>query len=635
MLTEDALSDIRHTIIQGLPTSAMVSSVEFEGPEIAVYSKNPKVLLEDGGFVKELAKKLRKRIVLRFDPNVRTKNEEAEKKIREIVPPEAEITKIYFDENIGEVVIEAKKPGLVIGRNGNTLGEITRLTYWRPSVVRTPPLESRTVMQISNIMQKESEKRKQILREVGQRIYRIPALKNEWVRVTALGGFREVGRTAILVQTQESSVLVDCGVNVGSTEHAFPKLSVNEFDIDGLDAVIITHAHIDHSGFLPFLYKYGYRGPVYCTRATKNLMTLLQLDYLEVAEKEGKLLPYGPKDVRETVLHTIPLDYGEVTDISPDIRLTLHNAGHILGSAMAHLHIGDGLYNMAYTGDFKYARTRLLEPANANFPRLETLIMESTYGGQNDMMSPRNRTEEQLARIIKETISRRGRVLVPVLAVGRAQELMLVLEELVRRKIIDEVPIYIDGMTSEATAIHTTHPELLAQDLRERIFHQGRNPFLAEYFVKVQSNEVRTDIVAGEPCIIIATSGMLTGGPSVEYFRLMAGDERNCMIFVSYQVEGTLGRRVQKGWHEIPMQLRDGRTEIVKVNMRVETVEGFSGHSDRKQLLSYVRQVTPRPERIILCHGESSKCLNLAAAIHSQFRIETRVPQNLETTRIK
>jgi hypothetical protein len=635
MLTDDALGDIRQTIIQGLPTSALVTNVEFEGPEIAVYSRNPKVLLEDGGFVKELAKKLRKRIVLRFDPTVRTKDAEAEKKIREIVPAEAEITKIYFDQNVGEVVIEAKKPGLVIGRNGNTLGDITRLTYWRPSVVRTPPLESRTVMQISNIMQKESEKRKQILREVGQRIYRIPVLKNEWVRITGLGGFREVGRTAILVSTHESSVLVDCGVNIGSTEHAFPKLSVNEFNIDELDAVIITHAHLDHSGYLPFLYKYGYRGPVYCTKATKNLMTLLQLDYLEVAEKEGKLQPYSPKDVRETVLHTIPLDYGEVTDISPDIRLTLHNAGHILGSAMAHLHIGDGLYNMAYTGDFKYARTRLLEPANAIFPRLETLIMESTYGGQNDIMPPRNRTEDELARIIKETISRRGRVLVPVLAVGRAQELMIVLEELVRRKIIDEVPIYTDGMTTEATAIHTTHPELLAQDLRERIFHQGHNPFLAEYFVKVQSNEARTDIVGGEPCIIIAASGMLTGGPSVEYFRLMAGDERNSMIFVSYQVEGTLGRRVQKGWHEIPMQLRDGRTEVVKVNMRVETVEGFSGHSDRKQLLSYVRQVTPRPERIILCHGESNKCANLATAIHGQSRIETRVPQNLETTRIK
>ena len=635
MQIDDALNDIRQTITQGLPSSSMVTSVEFEGPEIAVYSKNPKVLLEDGGFVKELAKKLRKRIVLRFDPNVRTKKEEAEKKIREIVPTEAEITKIYFDENVGEVVIEAKKPGLVIGRNGNTLGEITRLTYWRPSVVRTPPLESRTVMQISNIMQKESEKRKQILRQVGQRIYRIPVYKNDWVRIVALGGFKEVGRTAILVQTQESAVLVDCGVNVGSSENAFPKLAVSDFNIDELDAVIITHAHIDHSGYLPFLYKYGYRGPVYCTKATKNLMTLLQLDYLDVAEKEGKLLPYSQKDVKETVLHTIPLDYGEVTDISPDIRLTLHNAGHILGSAMAHLHIGDGLYNMAYTGDFKYARTRLLEPASANFPRLETLIMESTYGGQNDIMPPRNRTEDQLAAIIRETISRRGRVLLPVLAVGRAQELMIVLEELVRRRVIDEVPIYVDGMTSEATAIHTTHPELLAQDLRERIFHQGRNPFLAEYFVKVESGVARPEIATGEPCIIIAASGMLTGGPSVEYFRLMANDEKNCMIFVSYQVEGTLGRRVQKGWHEIPLPLRDGRSEVVKVNMRVETVEGFSGHSDRKQLLAFVRQVTPRPERIILCHGESSKCSNLAAAIHSQLRIETKVPQNLEAIRAK
>nr|MDO8098042.1 beta-CASP ribonuclease aCPSF1 [Candidatus Njordarchaeota archaeon] len=635
MSTQDSLNDIRQTIIQGLPDLAMVSNVEFEGPEIAVYSKNPKVLLDDGGFVKELAKKLRKRIVLRFDPNVRINKEEAEKKIREIIPTEAEITRIYFDDNVGEVVIEAKKPGLVIGRNGNTLGEITRLTYWRPSVVRTPPLESRTVMQISNIMQKESEKRKQILKQVGQRIYRTPILKNEWVRIIALGGFREVGRTAILLQTQESSVLIDCGVNVGSTEHAFPRLSVNEFNIDELDAVIITHAHIDHSGYLPFLYKYGYRGPVYCTKATKNLMTLLQLDYLDVAEREGKLLPYSPKDVRETVLHTIPLDYGEVTDISPDIRLTLHNAGHILGSAIAHLHIGDGLYNIAYTGDFKYAKTRLLEAANANFPRLETLIMESTYGGQNDVMPPRNRTEEQLARIIKETTSRRGRVLLPVLAVGRAQELIIVLEELVRRRIIDEVPIYIDGMTSEATAIHTTHPELLARDLREKIFHQGLNPFLADYFVKVESTEARTDIAGGEPCIIIAASGMLTGGPSVEYFRLMANDEKNCMIFVSYQVEGTLGRRVQKGWHEIPMQLRDGRTEVVNVKMRVDTVEGFSGHSDRKQLLGYVRQVAPRPERIILCHGESSKSSSLATAIHGQSRIETRMPQNLESIRMK
>lgn len=141
--------------------------------------------------------------------------------------------------------------------------------------------------------------------------------------------------------------------------------------------------------------------------------------------------------------------------------------------------------------------------------------------------------------------------------------------------------------------------------------------------------------MSGEPCIVIAASGMLTGGPSVEYFRLMAHDERNSMIFVSYQVEGTLGRRVQKGWHEIPMQLRDGRTEVVNVKMRVETVEGFSGHSDRKQLLSFVRQVTPRPERIILCHGESSKCSSLAQAIHVQNRIETKVPQVLESVRLK
>jgi len=128
---------------------------------------------------------------------------------------------------------------------------------------------------------------------------------------------------------------------------------------------------------------------------------------------------------------------------------------------------------------------------------------------------------------------------------------------------------------------------------------------------------------------------MLTGGPSVEYFKLLAPDPRNSIIFVSYQIEGTLGRRVQKGWKEIPMRNREGKIEVVNVKMEVHTIEGFSGHSDRRQLLSYVQQITPKPERIITCHGENNKCVSLANAIHKKFRIETRVPYNLETLRLR
>jgi predicted metal-dependent RNase len=175
------------------------------------------------------------------------------------------------------------------------------------------------------------------------------------------GGVQEVGRSAFLVQTRESSILLDCGINPGSSKpfEAFPRFDHPAFEIDSLDAVVISHAHLDHCGLVPFLYKYGYDGPVTVLLPTSNLMTLLQLDYLDVASKQGIIPPYDQKDVRECVLHTIPLRYGVVTDIAPDMRLTLHNAGHILGSSIIHLHIGEGLHNIVYTGDYKYARTML------------------------------------------------------------------------------------------------------------------------------------------------------------------------------------------------------------------------------------------------------------------------------------
>ncbi len=635
MASKDVLEELRETILNSMPPKAMVTAVEFEGPEIAVYSKNPQILIDNEDFVKELVHKIRKRIVLRSDPSIRIDPVEAESTIKTIVPEDAETTSIYFDHNLGEVIIEAKKPGLVIGRNGVTLKEIAGKVLWRPVVVRTPPLESKTVSQIRSILQNESELRKKILRKIGERIHRPPILKTDFIRVTALGGFREVGRTSILLQTIESNVLIDCGVNVGSTLQPFPRLDMPEFELDKLDAVIITHSHLDHSGFVPFLYKYGYEGPVYCTTATLNLMTLLQLDYIDVATREGNLLPYSPKDVKKMVLHTIPLEYGEVTDIAPDIRLTLHNAGHILGSSIVHLHIGDGLYNLAYTGDFKFGQSRLLEQANYNFPRLETLIIESTYGAPNDIMPAKKDTEASLVEVLKNTISRGGKCLIPVLAVGRAQEIILVIEEFMRRGVIPTAPVYIDGMISEATAIHTTHPEYLNAELREKIFHYGHNPFLAEYFVQVDNMNERTDIVSGDPCIILATSGMLQGGPSVEYFRLLADDPKNSLIFVSYQVEGTLGRRVQKGLKDIPMKNRDGKIEMVNVKMQVHTIEGFSGHSDRRQILSFIQKIRPKPERILTCHGENSKCANLASYIHRTYRIETRAPANLESIRLK
>ena len=628
--------EISQYILEHVPKEAEVTRIEYEGPMLAVYAKKPEILVEQSSVIADIVGIIRKRIVVRSDPSVRLPEKDAERIVQEIITPEAEITDISFDPSLGEIIIEAKKPGLVIGKNGVVLQEIIRQTKWRPRVLRSPPLRSKIITHMRHYLHSESKEREMILRTVGERIFRPRTYEVGDIRITALGGAQQVGRSAFLVQTRESSVLLDCGINPGSSKpfEGFPRLDSPEFEIESLDAVIISHAHLDHCGMVPFLYKYGYDGPVYCSAPTSSLMTLLQLDYLDVASKQGIIPPYDQKDVRECVLHTIPLRYGVVTDITPDMRLTLHNAGHILGSSIIHLHIGDGLHNIVYTGDYKYARTMLLEAAVAEFPRVETLITESTYGGPNDIMPSRIEAEERLASVINETLERKGKVLIPVPAVGRAQEIMLVIDGYMRRGMIREAPVFIEGMISEATAIHTAYPEYLGRDVRNSILHEGINPFQSDYFTVVEHPSVRQEIIDGEPCIILATSGMLEGGPVIEYFKGLSEDAKNTIVFVSYQIEGTLGRRIQKGLTEVPMINSEGRMEVVKVKLQVESVEGFSGHSDRRQIINYVTRLKPRPERVIVCHGEKAKSLSIANLIQRKCRIQTLVPAIMETVKL-
>ncbi len=631
-MTGDKLKEIKEKVIKSLPPNVKVKNVEFEGPFLVIYVKNPQELAEVD-IIKKLAKDLRKRIIIRPDPKSLKPPEETKEIIKKIVPPDANITNFYFDEENGEVIIEAEKPGVVIGKGGSTFREIMKAVGWSPRVVRTPPIRSRMIENIRSFLLSVKDERKEILKRIGERIHRTVFHEDKWVRVTFLGGSREVGRSCYLLQTPESKILVECGVNV-SNIHQSPYLYVPEVQpLDEIDAVVITHAHLDHCGLVPLLYKYGYKGPIYLTPPTRDLMVLLQIDFIEVAEREGNVVPYSSQHIREALKHTITLDYGVVTDISPDVRLTFYNAGHILGSAIAHFHIGDGLYNVAFTGDFKFERTRLFDKAETHFPRLEALIMEATYGGSQDFQPTRKEAEEKLIAIVNETIKKGGKVLIPTFAVGRSQEVMLVLEEAIRNEKLEDVPVYLDGMIYEATAIHTAYPEYLNAHLRDLIFHHGINPFISENFVRVDSPSKRQEVIDdSSPSIILATSGMLNGGPVMEYFKALAPDEKNTLIFVGYQAEGTLGRRIQKGWREVPFPV-DGRREVVKVNMRVETVDGFSGHSDRRQLMNYVKYLHPRPEKIITVHGDEGKCIDLASSIYKTYRIETRAPMNLETIR--
>ncbi len=631
----NAIQDVKNAILSLVPPEAEVTRIDFEGPKIAVYSRRPHVFLANREeLIKKLVKTIKKRVVVRGDPEARLKEREAEEKIRDIVPEEANITLIYFNETTGEVEIEAEKPGYVIGRDGVTLRRILAETLWYPKVLRKPPIASRTIYEVRELFRSRSDERLRFLRVVGHRIYRRQLIANEYVRIIALGGFQEVGRSAILIETPESRVLLDAGVKPSLGREEYPYFDLPELDPDTLDAIVITHAHLDHCGSLPYLFKYGFKVPVYMTEPTLYLMKLLQEDYLKIAERDGRQLPYSHRDVAEAVLHSYTLKYGEVTDIAPDIRLTLYRSGHILGAALAHIHIGQGLVNIVYTSDFKFARTGILDPANYQFPRVEVLIMETTYGGHQDYLPGRGEAERILIEIVRKTFERGGIVLIPVLAVGRAQDVLLVLNEAMERGLLPSAPIYIEGMIDEVTAIHTAFPEYLTPSLRERIY-RGENPFTSPNInILRQAGEERGEIVRIRPSIIMSTSGMLTGGPVMDYLKLLAEDEKSSLVFVSYQIEGTLGRKILQGLRRLAFVDARGKVEMRELKMEVHRVEGFSGHSDRRQLEFYLRKITPKPKRIILVHGERSKIKSFKRQAERISGAEVLTPQNLEAIRV-
>jgi len=634
MPTDQFIKEAEETVGRIVPRSVEITSIEFEGPTVVIYTKNLEAFATSNELVRQLAQGLKRRVAIRPDPAMLQEPDAAESKIREIIPEEAQITDIFFSPDTGEVTIEALTPGVAIGKHGSNLNDIKRQIGWAPKVIRTPSIPSKTVGEIRGYLRLIADERKTWLKKMGRRINREIGSGDNWVRLTALGGFREVGRSSSLLTTKDSKVLIDCGVRF-SQDAGSPYLNLPEvLPFESLDAVVLTHAHLDHSGLVPILFKYGFDGPVYCTAPTRDLSSLLLIDYLKVAYGEGKTAPYDSSHIREMVKHCIPLRYGDTTDIAPDVRLTLQNAGHILGSSIAHFHVGDGVHNIALSGDMKYEKTWLFSQAHDNFPRLETLVMESTYGARNDFQPSRTEAKRLLRDIVARALERGGKVLVPVFAVGRSQEVMIVLEQLMRNGNVPRVPVYLDGMIWEATAIHTAYPEYLNANLRNLIFQRGENPFLSEIFQNVDHVDKRSQVVEDpDPAIVLATSGMINGGPVMEYFKNWAEDAKNTLIFVGYQAEGTLGRRLQRGWSEVPFTER-GKAITIKVRMQIETAEGFSGHSDRKQLVNFVNSINPKPDRIIFVHGEESKVLELSSAVHRKFNLETKAPRNLETIRL-
>ncbi len=630
------MADILKEITNELPKGS-ISSAHYEGANIVLYTEDKDFFIEGEEKIKEVVNKIKKRIELRADESLLLSEEKTKKKITELIPEEAEITSVNFDSQRSIVVIETKKPGIAIGKGGEILREIKKHTFWIPQIQRSPSVQSKIIDTIRQVLYTNSNYRKKFLNSIGKKIYTdwSPEKKEGWVRVTFLGSGRHVGRSCILLSTNESKVLLDCGIDVGAEDkEKFPYFNIPEFNIEQLDAVIISHAHLDHFALLPYLYKMGYRGPCYMTSPSRDIAALLALDFVGVAYKKAETPLYSISDVKEMVKHSVTIDYNTVSDITKDIRLTFYNAGHCLGSAMVHLNIGNGLHNLLYTGDMKYGATLTLDPAATVFPRMETMILESTYGGKENSLPSREECEADLFNAIKRSIDRGGKVLIPSLGVGRGQEEMLLVEKAIREGRMPNVPVYLDGMVWDVTAIHTAYPNFLSGAVRNRIF-KDENPFAHECFRRIGSPEERKQVLTGGPCVIIATSGMLVGGASVEYFRELADGKNNAVIFTCYQAAGSLGKQVKEGLKEIKMVNPDGKEEMVQINLEVTAIDGLSGHSGRNQLMSFVNNCTPRPKKVIVNHGEQSRCLDLASSIYKTFKIETAVPKNLETIRLK
>ncbi len=625
------------TILQSIPKEAQVSKIDYEGPRIALYTKSPSFLMENNQIVSDLVNVIKKRIVVRTEESIRKNEEDARQIISKAMPKEAEMGGTFFDTATGEVSIEVKRPWLLQNNSEFNSAKLTEQTGWRLRIRKATTIQSSTIQQINYNLKLSSTERAKHLKQIGESIFRPRLAQRSEVSLMTLGGFGQVGRSSMILTTPESKILIDCGVNPGARtpSEAFPRLDWANITLDELDAVVIGHAHLDHTGFLPVLCKYGYKGPIYCTEPTLPMMNLIQLDAIRVAAAQGRAPMYAERDVKQIMRQTVTIPYGTVTDISPDIKLVFSNAGHILGSATCHFHIGNGDHNFVYTGDIKFGKSILFESASWNYPRVETLLIESTYGAREDIQPTRQEVESAFINAVNNTLVDGGKVLIPIPAVGRAQEIMMVIDYYMKAGQMVEAPVFMEGMIAEATAIHEAYPEYLARELRQKILETDDNPFDSEYFTNIEHSDAREEPLRdGTPCIILATSGMLEGGPVLEYFRNIAPGNKNKIIFVSYQVNGTLGRRVLDGSKQVSLMGREGKVEVVNVNCSMIKLDGFSGHSDYNQLMSFVHKLRPKLRRVLVNHGERRKCENFAMNIRRQFRIPAHYPQVQEAIRL-
>jgi len=413
------------------------------------------------------------------------------------------------------------------------------------------------------------------------------------------GAARTVTGSMHLLQVNEHRLLMDCGLYQGKRSQAFERNRNFPFDVQGLDALILSHAHIDHSGNIPTLVKQGYRGPIYATPATYDLCGAMLLDsaHIQVSDAtyankkrarkgEAPVEPlYDRDDAVASLHHFVASGYGQSVEVGPGVRLTYRDAGHILGSALTVLDMDESgqRTRLLFTGDLGRKNLPILRDPQV-VSGVDVLLIESTYGNRDH--EPPEEAEDRLRRVINRTYRRAGKVIIPAFSVGRTQEIVYALHRLTEARAIPPLPIYVDSpLSANVTEIFRLHPECYDEALSDFVIANGhRDPFGFSRLTYVRDVEESKRLnTLREPAVIISASGMCEAGRILHHLKNNIEDRRNTILFVGFQAEHTLGRYILEGHKTVKIF-----GEKYQVRADVKSIDGYSAHADRTELLRYV-----------------------------------------------
>ena len=455
--------------------------------------------------------------------------------------------------------------------------------------------------------------------------------------ITFLGATGTVTGSKYLFENNGFKCLIDCGLFQGLKKLRLMNWEAFPIDPKTIDAVILTHAHIDHTGYLPRLVKEGYAGHVYTTTATAGLCRIMLPDSAHLQEEDAKYanlkhfskhapaLPlYTAEDADKTLELLTPFPYGHTVDLSPGVTLTFRDAGHILGSSFVDLRINPGKdeTRLLFSGDLGRPAQPILRDPHTVFGT-DYLVLESTYG---DRLHEQTDNKRALTRVINESVARHGVLVIPSFAVGRTQELLYTIREMEEEKTIPELPIYVDSpMAINVTDIFEKNKQ--DHDLESKVIELSGKDILRTAnlnFVRTPQESKGLNKIR-EKAIIISASGMVTGGRILHHLANRLPKPETTVLFIGYQAEGTRGRRILEGSDTVKIH-----GQYVPIKAQIENIGGFSAHADYNETLAWLSSFNEAPRKIFLVHGEPEPCKSLQEKIVAHFGWNVEIPEYLE-----